>query len=616
MSTEKMTLDDYIYSKEIYNGYQLTSQYLTMHDGVRIAIDIYRPTLDGVLHTEKLPVVWTATQYLRAKVLPDPPYRTMVDKDNTFFAADDFDRLIYHGYIVAVIDVRGSGASFGKRSQNLTLEDMNDFRDINEWLASQPWSAGRTGMFGTSFLGRVQYATAAMAAPSLKCIVPMVCEMEYPTMNMNGMMNTGWMRYLDSGNKANTVVNMPAPVDEDTDGTLCAEANEEHKLTVASTEERSKAAFMDSYVPGFNGRIYMSTYFPNYLNNINNSGVAVYIWGGLKDLQTFGSFKWWMSLKTPKKMLVGNWVHSGQFLPEAPDYTLEHLRWYDYWLKGIDNGIMDEPPIMMQQTRVPSDDMELSWSRGLGHTVNNPFPCCSMAGEKEWKYYNQFPVEGSRYERWYLHGNKSGSIDSVNDGTLSAGLKHSRDNVRDEYVVDYSVSRVGIFDRNMFQVKDAKLDASEMDKKCLTYTTPPLSHDVELVGIPVMNLFADASVEDIDFYMYLEEVNPDGVSFQLSEARIRASFRDCMEPPFEFGGLPWHRYYEDDQHPLIPGVPAQFKVAMTPLSSMVAKGNRLRVTICNNDKENWDTKEISPAPIVHVYREIEHPSYISLPVVK
>ena len=615
MNTQKMTLDDYTYSEEIYNGFEVKSQYITMNDGIRIAIDIYRPTLNGKLHEERLPVVWTVTQYLRSKRLDTPPYRTML-KDNTFFADDDFERLLYHGYILAVADARGSGASFGKRTQVLTLDDMNDFYDINEWLAHQPWCDGLTGMFGTSFLGRVQFATAAMGAPSLRCIFPMVCDMEYPGMTYNGMMNVGWMRYLDSGNKANTVVNLPAPVDEDTDGSLCDQANEEHKLTVDSTEERKNASYMNSYLPGFGGRVYMSTYFPNYLNNINNANIAVYMWGGIKDFQPFGMYKWWLNLKTPKKMLIGNWVHSGQFLPEAPNYTLEHLRWYDYWLKGIDNGIMDEPPIRIQQSRVPTDDLSLTWSRGLGHTVDNPFPCCHMSGEKEWKAYKQYPVEGSAYKPFYLHGKKSGSIDSVNDGTLAAGLGHHIEEGRDSYTVDYSTSRVGIFDRSMFHVKDVQLDASELDRKSLTYTTPPLSHDIELVGIPVMHLYADASVEDIDFYIYLEEVNADGISFQLSEARIRASFRDCKEPPFEFLGLPWHRFYEHDRRPLIPGVPVLLDTVMTPVSSMVSKGNRIRVTINNNDRGNWDTVELSPAPLVHVYRDKEHPSYIDLPVVE
>ena len=609
----KATVDDYIYSKEIYDGYDLSSVYVTMHDGVRLAVDIYRPTKAGKLHEEKLPCVWTITQYLRAEILPDGG-RTML-RDNTFFAGDDIERILYHGYVIAVADVRGSGASFGKRSQNLTLDDMNDFRDLNEWLASQPWCIGKTGMFGTSFLGRVQYATAAMAAPSLKCIVPMVCSMEYPTMNMNGMMNIGWMRYLDKENKDNVVVHHAPPVDDDPEGVLLAEAIESHKLTVSSVEERSTACYMDSYLPGFGGRVYMTTYFPNYLNNINNSGVAVYIWGGLNDLQAFGSFQWYSSLTVPKKMIVGSWVHTGQFLPWAPDWTLEHLRWYDYWLKGIDNGIMDEPPIAIEHTWLPTENKELVWSRGINHDMNGPFPCCSLDCKREWRYYDEFPVPGMKYADYYLHGTKSGSINSVNDGTLMK-TRHSVEDAQDEYTVDYSVTRAGLFDRNMFQVRGVSMDSTPFDEKSLTYTTLPLEKDMELTGFPVMHLWASASVEEVDFFVTLEEIDPEGMSWVLSDSKLRTSYRDCRKPPFNNMGLPWHRYYENDQRPLIKNEAALLEMALFPVSCTIRKGNRLRVTINNFDKDNWDTKVLTPAPTVKVYRDREHASYISLPVVR
>jgi len=607
------TVDDYVYTKEIYNGFELSSVYVVMHDGIRLAVDIYRPTKDGKLHEEKLPCVWAITQYLRGEQLPDGK-RTML-RDNTFFAGSDIERLIYHGYVIAVADVRGTGASFGKRSQNLTLDDMNDFRDLNEWLASREWCCGKTGMFGTSFLGRVQYAAAAMAAPSLKCIMPMVCSMEYPTLNVNGIMNVGWMRYLDKGNKENVMIHKAPPVDEDSDGILLAEATESHKMTVSSVEERAVANYMDSYLPGFGGRMYMATYFPNYLNNINNSGIAVYIWGGLNDFQAMGSFQWYSSLKTPKKMLVGQWVHTGQFLDDAPDWTLEHLRWYDYWLKGIDNGIMDEPPIAIQHGWLPTEDKTQIWTRGLNHDVNGPFPCCSLHNKREWRYYDHFPVAGMEYKNYYLHGGKSGSVSSVNDGTLRSA-KYVTEDARDKYTVDYSVSRVGLYDRYMFQIRGVSMDGTPFDEKSLTYTTPALIEEMELIGFPNMHLWVSASVEEVDFYVTLEEVDKDGVSWQISESKIRTSFRDIKEPPFNNMGLPWHRYFEHDQRPLVVNEATLLEFPLFPLSLTVAKGSRLRVTVNNFDKDNWDTKVIEPAPTVSVHRDRDHPSYISLPVMK
>jgi predicted acyl esterase len=602
------------YSEEVYDGFSLYSQYLNMRDDIKLAIDIYRPTKGGKPHTDPLPVIWAATQYRRAAVVDNEYGRTML-ADNTFFAAPGIERILKHGYIIAVLDSRGTGASFGSRSQQLTLDDANDLFDVNEWLASQPWCCGKTGMFGTSYLGRCQWTTALMAPPSLKCIVPMVASMEYPTMNMNGIMNIGWMKYLEKGNKNINTVNTAPPVDEDSDGSMLLAAVEEHKKNPDSIQERSKAPFMDSYLPGQNRRVYMETYFPNYLNNINNSGVAVYIWGGMLDFQAFGSFQWYSSLNVPKKMVVGSWAHTGQFLPDAPDWTVEHLRWYDYWLKGIDNGIMDEPPISIQHSRIPTKNKELLWDKGLDKDLSGRFPCPYLDSEREWRHYDQWPVPNTKYKDYYFTGEHSGTIQSINDGLMIGHHPSGDCDAKDEYVVDYTVTRGGFFDRNMFHLKDVSLDNTPFDEKSLTYTTPPLAKDIELTGFPVAHLWVSSSASDVDFYVNMEEVDADGFSWQITEGKIRAAFRGTFNPPFDNMGLPWHRYCERDQKDIPINQPVKLDFALFPVSCTITKGNRLRVTINNFDKDNWDTPVVSPPPTIFIYREKDHESYISLPVI-
>jgi putative CocE/NonD family hydrolase len=359
----------------------------------------------------------------------------------------------------------------------------------------------------------------------------------------------------------------------------------------------------------------METYFPNFLNNINNSGIAAYIWGGIYDFQAFGSFQWYSSLKVPKKMVVGSWVHTGQFLPDAPDWTIEHLRWYDYWLKGIDNGVMDEPPVSIQHSRVPVKNKVLLWHRGLNKDLNGPFPCPYFDNAREWRHYDGWPPPNIEYKEYYFAPGRSGSVESINDGTI-IGCPPKEYGAKDEYFVDYAVTRRGLFDRNMFHIRDVSLDNTRFDEKSLTYTTPPLARDLEMVGFPVARLWVSSSASDVDFYVYLEEVDQDGFSWQISEGKIRSAFRGTFEPPFNNMGLPWHRYCERDKKPMPINQPVKIEFALFPVSCTIAKGNRLRVTINNADKDNWDTPELTPPPTVCVFREKDHESCISLPFVR
>ena len=101
----------------------------------------------------------------------------------------------------------------------------------------------------------------------------------------------------------------------------------------------------------------------------------------------------------------------------------------------------------------------------------------------------------------------------------------------------------------------------------------------------------------------------------MSDGGIRASHRATQKPPYDNEGLPWHGTYQADQQPLKPGEPVKLEFALFPTSVLVAKGNRLRLTIANADKGNWDTPVLTPAPTVTLLRDRDHRSSISLPIV-
>ncbi len=149
-----------------YDSWVRSSLYLKMRDGVRLAVDILRPAKKGVVEIKPLPALWTHTRYRRASVVNG--------KIHSSLEAPHLLALLQRGYVLASVDVRGSGASFGVFQGIFTPEESQDAYEVTEWLAKQPWCDGKIGMFGGSYLGITQLMAAAQKPPHLKAIMPMV----------------------------------------------------------------------------------------------------------------------------------------------------------------------------------------------------------------------------------------------------------------------------------------------------------------------------------------------------------------------------------------------------------------------------------------------------------
>ena len=154
------------YSDERYDSWIRSSRYLTMRDGINLAVDIIRPARGGQVAEERLPVVWSHTRYRRS-----------FEQNGRIISSGEapgMQVLLKHGYAVAVADVRGSGASFGRWEGIFTREESQDAREITQWLAAQPWCNGSVGMAGGSYLGVTQLMAASTRPPHLKAIFPVV----------------------------------------------------------------------------------------------------------------------------------------------------------------------------------------------------------------------------------------------------------------------------------------------------------------------------------------------------------------------------------------------------------------------------------------------------------
>jgi hypothetical protein len=152
------------------------------------------------------------------------------------------------------------------------------------------------------------------------------------------------------------------------------------------------------------------------------------------------------------------------------------------------------------------------------------------------------------------------------------------------------------------------------DAKALTYTTPPLPVDVEVVGYPIAHLWLAADAPDLDVFVYLEHVDRSGASTYVTEGTLRASHRALSEAPFKNLGLPFHSHYRSDLAPLPAGEPVELDIAMLPRGYRFPEGSRIRIAIAFADRDNFDTPVRNPPPELRVLRDSAHASFVTLPI--
>jgi putative CocE/NonD family hydrolase len=319
----------------------------------------------------------------------------------------------------------------------------------------------------------------------------------------------------------------------------------------------------------------------------------MYVWGGWFDSFTKDCILIYRNFAVPKRLVMGAWSHN----PTDPEvgreeFTLaitEALRWFDYWLKGVPNGIMEEPAVHYQLMKAPQMN--------------------------EWRTAEEWPVRGAAGVQYYFGGGPSGSVASVNDGGLDRALPAGHAGP-DEYRVDYSTTsgKTSRWD-NAVGGGFGYGDMAENDRKGLTYTTAPLAEDLIVTGHPVVHLWVSSTAEDGDFFVYLEEVDGQGVSRYVTEGAIKASHRALSEPYYDNLGLPFHRSQAEDAQPLKPGRPVELVFDLQPTSNIFDAGNRVRMTVVGADADNSTPSSEDPPPTISVYRNRKMASYVNLPVV-
>ncbi len=543
------------YSSPVYDGYQMTSQYVAVRDGTRLAIDIFRPTRNGQVATEKLPVLWMHTPYNRRN------YRNGLTAENYPGKALE---LVKYGYVVAVADFRGLYASFG-RNAGFNRGEWQDWArmdayDITEWLAKQPWSNGKIGMWGCSATGGSQMQAMTTAPPSLKAVFPMSCEWDVYSFVATGGITPpkGEPTQIMRGGSREARDRLAVPVDGDEDRKLLAAAIAEH---LNNLETAGYVPFRDSISPEFKNQWWLKSSPHTYAEEIAKSGIAVYAAANWDEGNTgYGVTFIFANLKNPKKLILGPATHCDWTTVKNEtgfDIIVEELRFFDYWLKGIDNGVMREPAVTY-------------------YTYNAP-------PGREWQTSSTWPLPNEQRTNFYLSGQTLSRTRSA-----AAGAR--------EATVDYTVTNENFWNKGM------------------VFMTEPLEKDLQVTGHSVLTLWISSSSNDADVIARLDDVAPDGSHRYYSvEGRLRASLRKTAEPPYNNLGLPWHPFTEDSVQPLKPGEPVQMSFDLFATSYVFKAGHRIRLTL--NFADARATPKLSPAPTVKVHFGGDMPSALTLPII-
>jgi putative CocE/NonD family hydrolase len=578
------------------------SLYLAMADGCRLALDVYLPAaLDATPAARaRRPTICVFTPYYRRFKLA-PRAAGTEPSANIFKYRDMF---VPRGYVLVVVDVRGTGASFGTRDSFRSPKEREDFRAVADWIVAQPWSDGRIGATGISYLGAAADFLASTGHPAVKAIAPLFSVWDtyadhyFPGgILLNGLAETydRLMRGLDHDRRdilrtfayyADPNLSGPHPVDEDLDGSLCRAAIAEHLGNFHMPDFITEFRFKEEPLP-YDENFSSASFSPyRYAHGIR-SDVAVYSVSGWMDGAGYanGAIARHLTLPNPHRyLLLGPWDHGarvnvspwrGQVEPEFP-LLAEVLRFFDQHLAGTDTGLAAEAPVHY-------------------FTI----------GQEAWHAADQWPPIATPPARYFLAASRALTPD-----TAAAGS--------DTYKVDFGFGtgahtryeRLAALDN-----RDYYSDWQGRDAALLRYTSAPLAADAELTGHVSAELWLAASEADAAIHLYLSEIEADGCERYVTEGVLRALHRkDAADTPAHRTKWPTHSFRREDASPLVPGEPARLRIALLPVSWRLRKGSRLRLAIAGADADHYAQIPHGRPPTLTLHHGGEQPSHLELPL--
>ncbi|MFS0896219.1 CocE/NonD family hydrolase [Mycolicibacterium litorale] len=597
------------------------SFYLTMRDGVRIAVSVYLPADadDG----ERRPTILHQTRYYRSMELRQP--LRMILPEPTFHHiprnALCRRRFVAGGYAWVDVDVRGAGASFGGRVCEWSPDEIRDGAEIVDWIVRQPWSNGKVGALGTSYNGGAAEFLLANRHPAVRAVAPRFAPFDaYTDIAFPGGIHATWFtktwgRYnhaLDRnaphevvGNWAKLVLTGVQPVQADHDRSLrdaavaAHQANYDVHTQALSITYRDDVAPSDPFHrdPGSTVELVgtpvdesgsINVFSPhNYWRDFQASGAAVYSYSGWFDgAYANAAIKRFLTVSTPgSRLILGPWNHGGGWhvdpsqgpLKSMFDHDTELLRYFDHHLRDHATGIEAEQ-------RVHYFTMI----------------------ENRWKSADTWPPPAQPCI-YYLGAERR----------LQPDAPDCESEV-DEYVVDRSAG-TGDDSRWRTQVTIGEpvryADRAAQDARLLAYTSPPLDRDLEVTGHSVANIFVASPTGDGSIFVYLEDVDERDRVAYVTEGQLRLTNHRLSDtaPVYRQIG-PYRTFKRGDAAPLVPDESVEVTFDLQPTSYLFRRGHRIRVALAGCDASHFEVLTDGPRTLT-VHRDRLRPSRIELPAV-
>jgi predicted acyl esterase len=545
-----------------------------MRDGVTLAADAYSGVED-----EPRPALVALSPYgkeLQALALTMPPQRRPSPMWDGCIEAGDIARVVAEGYVHVIGDVRGSGASEGQHIGNYNAGGVplgQDAYDLIEWVAAQPWCDGNVGMIGISYYGSMQVLAAAERPPHLKAIFVSGGHFDfYETTYHGGIMwfmpraaregrggDSGWAftdritsRMLETCSEEEVAKRVAERLQ---DPDVAAWPNLVHVLNYPKHHE----AWFDIVLNELDGDWYEER---NPVNLARNIEIPVYLQINQgRGWTVDGHLELFDVLQGPKKLVIGPYPPM-QSRPWVEEHD-EMFRWYEYWLKGIDNGIMDSPTVTVS----------VEGSRGV------------VTGE-------QWPPKDVAYRSLYLRPRRK-----LSPSPELMGPEHAAPD--------------GFY--------QAPLTVTD-DVEVLSWSTDPFPEPTELMGTGAAHLFAEIDQPDTNFVLRLWDAAPNGTRQLITTGYLKASHRELDEERTTEGN-PYHPHTR--AVPVEPGVIEEYVLRLYPFAATLLPGHRLVVELSNAEPLADEHNALLPPdafhlpvgrPVTHkIYRDALHPSRLVLP---
>ncbi|GAB3596077.1 Cocaine esterase [Corynebacterium faecale] len=550
---------------------------IPMRDGVTLAADAYEADVD-----KPRPALVALSPYgkeLQALALTTPPQRRPSPLWDGCIEAGDIARIVSEDYVHVIGDLRGSGASEGEHIGNYNAGGVSlgeDAYDFIEWVAEQPWCDGNVGMVGISYFGSMQVLAAAERPPHLKAIFVSGGHYDfYETTYHGGIMwfmpraaregrggDSGWA--FTDGVKSRMIEEfspeeLRAKVEERLqDPDIQAWPNLVHTLNYPKNHE----AWFDIVMNQFDGEWYEERN-PNEL--AHNIDIPVWLqldqgrgWTLDSTIEVFDK------VKGPKKLTIGAYppMQSRPFIEEHD----KMFAWYDYWLKGIDNGIMDEPQVDV-----------------------------FVEGSRETITADQWPPKEIEYKDLFLRPRHK--------------LSTEPETMNTEYAAPD-----GFYQAPLTVTDDVQI---------LSWSTPVFTEATEMIGTGAAHIFAEIDQPDTNFILRLWDYAPNGKRQLITTGYLKASHRELDEERTTHGS-PYHPHTREI--PVEPGKIEEYVIRLYPFAASFQPGHKLTVELSNAEPLVDDHNSLLPPdafhlpvgrPVAHkIYRDAQHPSRLVLPFTK